>query len=133
MISEEVSKIHGITHQQAEQEGVDLKFVLSVFSEWAALCDDLVGHNLPYDLNIMGAEFVRASKDNPLVGKSLYDTMQKSTNYCKLPGGHPYKWPKLKELYYFLFREELAQTHTALDDIRQPAKCYFELQRLGIK
>lgn len=133
-ISESVSKIHGITQEHALRDGEDLSDVLRVFSghlEWA---DELIGHNLSYDLSILGAEYWRMFQYDPFIGKSTYDTMLKGTNICKLPGGYgKYKWPKLYELHQTLFNEPLSQTHTALDDIRNTAKCYFELQRNGVK
>lgn len=135
VISEEVSKIHGITQALAVEHGVPLFHALSKFMNWASICDTIVGHNLSYDFNVLGAEFIRCSLNNPLVGKAQYDTMLKSVNFCKLPGSRlgQYKWPKLQELHLKLFNEPLAQTHTALDDIRQTAKCYFELQKIGVK
>lgn len=133
IISEEVSKIHGITQEKALVSGYFIEDVLASFSSLLWEADLLVGHNLNYDLNVLGSEFYRSTKMNPLAGKATYDTMQKSTNLLKLPGKFGnYKWPKLQELYQFLFNEPLAQTHTALDDIRQTAKCYFELQRRGV-
>lgn len=134
-ISEYVSKIHGITQEKALHDGVPLEAVLKVFSAFAERCDLVVGHNLDFDYNIVGAEFIRCGMENPLPAKPRYDTMLKSVPVCKLPGKRlgEYKWPKLSELYQYLFHEPLAQTHTALDDIRQTAKCYFELQRLGVR
>lgn len=133
-ISPEVSRIHGITYEHAMEFGEPLEDVLREFAghlEWA---DELIGHNLSYDLNIIGSEFIRAFQFNPVVGKSTYDTMLKGMNICKLPGTRgQYKWPKLTELHQTLFHEPLAQTHTALDDIRNTSKCYFELQRLGVR
>ncbi len=59
--------------------------------------------------------------------------MKSSTNYCKLPGSYgKYKWPKLGELYQILFHEDMGAAHTALQDIQNTAKCYFELKRLSI-
>lgn len=133
-ISESVSKIHGITHQHALDVGEPLHEVLTTFRNCLDITDVLIGHNLSYDMNVLGAEYLRMHGSNPVVGKSTYDTMLKGTNLCKLPGSRlgSYKWPKLKELYEFLFHEPLAQTHTALDDIRNTAKCYFEMKRLGV-
>lgn len=135
VISPEVSKIHGVTQEKALTEGESLGMVLEAFGGWVNACDTLVGHNLSFDLHIIGAELIRAGYADPFVGKAQYDTMLKSVDFCKMPGGYggKYKWPKLKELYKVLFNEELAQTHTALDDIRQTAKCYFELQCRGIR
>lgn len=133
-IPESVSKIHGITQAYALEHGEPLKSVLDIFIGHLQWADELIGHNLSYDLNVLGAEYLRVTQSNPLVGKSQYDTMLKGTSLCKLPGGYggQYKWPKLFELYQKLFGVPLEQTHTALDDIRNTAKCYFELQKIGI-
>jgi DNA polymerase-3 subunit epsilon len=131
-IPEEVSKIHGITQERALGDGWDLQTVLAIFSEDLIRADLIVGHNLSYDLSIIGAEMFRLGLPNLLNAKSQICTMKSSTNYCQIPGGRPWKWPKLHELHQKLFNEPLAQTHTALDDIQNTAKCYFELKRLGV-
>lgn len=132
-ISEQVSKIHGITQEKALTNGFVLEDVLDMFEMPLRNADLLVGHNLNYDLNILGAEYLRVTGSNPLDGKPTYDTMLHGVNLCKLPGTRPgsYKWPKLQELYFHLFHEPLQQTHTALDDIQNTAKCYFEMKRIG--
>ena len=133
-IPESVSQIHGITQEKALRDGSMLQEVLDHFESNLVSCDLLVGHNVSFDMNVVGAEFLRTFGTNPLEGKSVYDTMLKGTEFCKLPGKYgKYKWPKLEELYFALFHETLAQTHTALDDIENTAKCYFEMQRLGIE
>ena len=134
VISDEVSKIHGITHQYASECGEDLLPVLNYFSEKVRLSDEIVGHNMSYDMNVIGAELVRARMSEIFVGRSTYDTMIHGTNLCKIPGlrAGSYKWPKLSELHQFLFNTPLEQTHTALDDIRQTAKCYFEMKKRGV-
>jgi len=43
-----------------------------------------------------------------------------------------YKWPKLMELHTKLFSVGFEEAHDAIADIRATAKCFFELQRLGI-
>lgn len=133
-ISETVAKIHGITQEKAIHSGIPLSYTLASFESDLTQCEVLVGHNLSFDMSIMGAEYLRACGRNPMETRITYDTMLKGTNLCKLPGNRlgSYKWPKLKELYEFLFHEPLAQTHTALDDIRNTAKCYFEMKRLGV-
>jgi DNA polymerase III epsilon subunit-like protein len=133
-IPEEVSKIHGVTQEMAMNVGIPVNVVLPTFLGWLSLCDEVVGHNLSYGMHVIGAECVRMQMADPFMEKSLYDTMLKGTNFCKLPGRRPgeYKWPKLTELHLALFHEQLPQTHTALDDIRQTSKCYFEMRRLGL-
>lgn len=131
-ISGEVAKVHGITQQIAEEKGMALPYVLGVFTAVLIKSNVVIGHNISYDLSIIGAELHRLSLPNLFEGKSQVCTMKSSTNYCQIPGGRPWKWPKLHELYQKLFNEPLAQTHTALDDIQNTAKCYFELKRLGV-
>lgn len=132
-ISAEVSKVPGITQETALRDGEPLAHVLSEFKSAVLWADMLVGHNLNFDMNVIGCEYVRMGGDSPLIEKKVYDTMLKAAPLLKLPGKYGnYKWPKLQELYQFLFNEPLAQTHTALDDIRQTAKCYFEMQRRGV-
>jgi len=134
VINDSVSKIHGITQEKAISSGSSLEVVLSIFRISIERSDLLVGHNLSYDLNVLGSEYLRKLGKNPLEGKQTYDTMLKGVEFCKLPGKYgKYKWPKLEELYLALFHEPLAQTHTALDDIENTAKCYFEMKRLGIE
>lgn len=132
-ISEAVSKIHGVTQEKALTSGEDILEVLYNFRNLIDWSDVVVGHNLNFDLNVVGAEYLRLMQTNPFDSKKTFDTMLSSTNIVKLPGTRigQYKWPKLQELYQFLFHESLAQTHTALDDIQNTAKCYFEMKRLG--
>lgn len=134
-IPEHVSRVHGITTERAMTEGKYVQFVMNYFHEWTLLSDTIVGHNSDFDVNVLGAEFIRQGRENPFKGKTIIDTMKSSTDYCKIPSPYRmggYKWPKLSELYERLFNVPLAQSHTALDDIQATAKCFFELKRLGV-
>jgi DNA polymerase-3 subunit epsilon len=128
-ISAEVSKVHGITQEKALTDGLPVAWVLGAFSGNLLKSDMIIGHNLSYDVSIVGAELFRLGLPNILSAKSQVCTMKSSTSYCQIPGGRPWKWPKLYELHQKLFNEPLVQTHTALDDIQNTAKCYFELKR----
>jgi len=133
VIPDDVSKIHGITTEIAEMNGVSLREVLGKFAWQATLSSIVVGHNLSYDDSVVSAEFLRCGIENPLTQKPKICTMKASTNYCKITGGmRGYKWPKLHELFSVLFHSEMGAAHTALMDIRNTAKCYFELKRLGV-
>lgn len=131
-IPAEVTAIHGITTAQALEKGIALTQALSEF--WAAVqtAQTLVGHNISFDENILGAEFLRCKMDNPIPSKPRICTMKASVNYCKLPGTSGYKNPKLGELYKILFQTHIEQAHTALADVRATARCFFQLKELGI-
>ena len=63
--------------------------------------------------------------------KSLFCTMKSSTNLCRLPGRYGnFKWPKLTELYKFLFNEEMEGAHDAMVDVRATRKCYYRLKEV---
>jgi len=54
-----VSNIHGITTERAIRDGYDLSFVLEEFNKDIEKTVYNVGHNIDFDLNIVGAEFYR--------------------------------------------------------------------------
>lgn len=136
-IPKEASDIHGITQEQAWAEGIDLHNFLTVFSGIVDRSDVIVGHNIEFDLNVMGAEFIRVLETNPLEGKPSICTMKSGTEFCRLPkttnrGTDKYKWPRLGELYFALFGVEMPEAHHAVDDIHHTTQCYFEMKSRGI-
>lgn len=132
-IPAEATRIHGITTEKAKAQGVSLKRALSMFSKAAANAQVIVAHNVNFDVSIVRAELLRAGLPDCLDGKAFTCTMQESTQYRRPPGGRRgYKWPSLSELYHTLFRMELQETHNAAVDVEACARCFFELQRLGV-
>jgi DNA polymerase-3 subunit alpha len=134
-ISEEVSKIHGITQEIAEKEGKDLEFVLNLFRGCLHIANKVIAHNVDFDKSIVGAEFFRLFKDDrfekKLKEKEIFCTMKKSVDICNIAGTHAgqNKYPRLIELYKHLFNEEFSGAHNSLMDTRACARCYFELKK----
>lgn len=128
------TKIHGISHEQALREGFFISEILTEFSQIIDKAEILAGHNLQFDLNIIGAEYLRAGMPNPLEGKPVLDTQLESTEYCKLPGGKggAYKWPSLTELHRILFEKEFDSAHNAIWDVEATARCFFKLADLQV-
>jgi DNA polymerase-3 subunit epsilon len=122
---------HGITTERALAEGVDLLPVLKEFAEAAQSATILVGHNISFDENVVGAELLRAGIQNVLPGKTRRCTMKESTDYCRIPGPRGYKWPTLTELHTALFGEPFKEVHSALADCQACMRCYFRLKQLG--
>jgi DNA polymerase-3 subunit alpha len=54
------AKVHGITTERANKEGKELEQVLQAFNEDLKNSKYLIGHNINFDINIVGAEFLRA-------------------------------------------------------------------------
>ena len=126
------SNVHGITTEKAISEGVPIKDVVDEFATWIEKCSTIVGHNVSFDVNVVGAEYWRLYQKNPFDGKNMVCTMKSSTNFCELPGGRPFKYPKLFELYRKLFDKDMGAAHTALQDIQNTVTCYFALIEKGV-
>ena len=134
-IPRQVVEIHGISTEIALEKGKPLKFVLKKFLNDLNFADYIVGHNLNYDIMVLDKEFSRLGITNTLMAKKKVDTMFVSTDFVKLPpvkNFTKYKYPKLKELYYFLFNKEMKNAHNALADVKATAQCFFELKKQGI-
>ena len=132
VIPKESSNIHGITHEKAMNEGVDLQNVLSNFHALVNNSQTLVAHNMSFDEKIVGSEFLRNGFNNAIPLKPKICTMQSTTNFCKIAGNYGYKWPKLTELHYKLFGYEFEEAHNAMVDINATAKCFWELKKIGV-
>lgn len=129
-----VANVHGITTERALKDGVDLKFVLEEFLNDLQKTHYNVGHNVEFDINIVGAEFYRLSLANDLANKPLLDTMKSSVNFCAIPGGRGggFKYPKLTDLHIKLFNKGFGDAHDAAYDVDATARCFFELLKLKV-
>lgn len=128
----QASSIHGITTERALREGIALTDALGEFRDQLAGAQYLVAHNMSFDEKIVGAEFLRTTRNNPLEGRRKLCTMERTTDFCAIPGNYGYKWPKLSELHVRLFGEDFEEAHNAAADIGATAKCFWELKRRGI-
>lgn len=132
----ESSNVHRITTKIANEKGVDLDYALNRFVEDVKRVSCLVGHNISFDIHIVGAELLRRGNGFDLSSVPSVCTMLKTVNYCAVPSGfsygEKYKWPKLQELHKKLFGYEFDDAHDAMADIRATKKCFFELKTRGV-
>lgn len=126
------SDIHGITHEQAMDEGISLTEALDAFEFWLNGCDVLVAHNMSYDRPVLGCEFYRMER-KPIFSPTMERicTKESTTDYLQLPGKYGYKWPSLSELHIHLFGEDFTGAHDALDDVMATLRCFNELRKRG--
>ena len=130
----DAEKIHGISTELAQEQGIPLAEVLEKFNEALGKTKFVVGQNVKFDLNIMGAEFVRGDVENPLQELPVLDTCTEHTaSLCEIPGGRygKFKLPTLTELHQFLFDKPFAEAHNATADVEATTRCFLELIRLG--
>ncbi|WP_299366190.1 DNA polymerase III subunit alpha [Winogradskyella sp.] len=128
----DAEKVHGISTELAQEQGVSLSEVLNKFNLALSKAKFVVGQNVKFDLNIMGAEFIRGDVANPLQELPVLDTCTEHTaSLCKIPGGRggKFKLPTLTELHEFLFYQPFAEAHNATADVEATTRCFLELIR----
>lgn len=122
-------KVHGISTARAIKEGHELDKVLQIFHQDVEKANYLVGHNIGFDINVVGSEFLRRQIPMKLQKMKELDTKDLSTEYCAIPGGKggKFKWPTLTELHHKLFGNGFEDAHDAAYDVDATAKCFFGL------
>ena len=129
------AKVHGITTEKARTEGLDLQECMNRFLADLDQATHIGGHNIEFDLNVLGCEMVRLGLDPALLtSKSALDTMKQTIDFCAIPGGRggQFKWPTLIELHEKIFGEGFDAAHDAAFDVHATAKCFFALLEKGI-
>ncbi|MBR6439648.1 MAG: DNA polymerase III subunit alpha [Bacteroidales bacterium] len=127
--------VHGISTEYALEHGEPLTDVLNMFLEACKKAKYLVGHNINFDLSIVGCEFLRDRGENPLPNWKVVDTCtEKTAEFCKFPGGSHgrFKLPKLIDFHKLLFGEDFSSAHNACADVEATARVFLECVRLGV-
>ena len=123
-------QVHGVSTKRALEEGHDLIHVLGLFIQDLTKTNRLVGHNIEFDINIIGAEFIRKQlAPEQFLNIEKLDTGIASTEFCNLSGGigGRLKMPRLLELHQKLFNKGFGDAHDAAYDVAATARCYFGL------
>ncbi len=131
----DAERIHGISTELAEADGIYLSEVLEKFNMALSKTKFIVGQNLGFDINIMGCEFYRLGIESPMGQLPVLDTCTEVTaNLLKLPGGRggKFKLPTLTELHQYLFDTPFAEAHNATADVEATTRCFLELVRREI-
>lgn len=148
-ISEESTKVHGITNEISINKGVPLNIVLSEFLYYLKEVDKLIGHNIEFDINMIKVSLLRLINDISITNEQLklykcdfhYITNYKHTSctlkdsiqLCNIQAidkkGKPYlKYPKLIELYEKLFDSQPTNLHNSFNDVLVTLRCYMKLK-----
>ncbi len=90
-IPDDAARVHGISTARAFAEGRALSEVLCNFRAQALSAAYLVAHNMSFDEKIIGAELLRSGMENFIETKNKICTMERSTNFCAIPGRDGYK------------------------------------------
>lgn len=126
-IPKQASDIHGITNDLADNYGIPMLSIDSLFAMMLMNSDIVVAHNINFDLTIIKHNLALSGKI--IADKKQFCTMANTTNVLKLPGqfGGSYKWPKLQEAYTHYFGKQFDNAHDAMADVRACRDIYFKL------
>lgn len=140
-ISDEVSKIHGITNDYAIINGIDEREALSMFGRLHKNADVRVAHNIQFDDRIMRIAIKRFFGDAPadrFREKPTFCTANASKPICKLPPTakmqassfrNQFKKPNLAEALKHFTGEDLDGAHRAKVDTIGCAKVLFAIMK----
>ncbi|MFV0290515.1 MAG: DNA polymerase III subunit alpha [Mangrovibacterium sp.] len=131
IIPDEVVKVHGITTQKAIEIGIPLKEALADFMGDVRQSRFIVGHNVTFDVNVVGCELVRMGMSEDLSKHPFIDSMDGSKIYCDLKKNGQLKNPSLTELHIRLFGVRFEEAHNAAADVEATSRCFLELIRVG--
>jgi DNA polymerase III epsilon subunit-like protein len=150
-IPEDSIKIHGITNESSQKNGINIEFILNEFFYHLRSVDLLVGHNISFDINMIKVEllrFIYETNCNILENeakaykynlhfltnyKNISCTMQSSIDLCNIKSinkfGKEYiKFPKLLELHQKLFESTPNNLHNSFNDILVTLRCFMKLK-----
>jgi DNA polymerase III epsilon subunit-like protein len=151
-ISDYSIQLHGITSEISTSQGGDVGEVFKEFFHDIITVDQVVGHNISFDLNMVRVELLRliylnnkklsTEEINIFYKKFLYTlnnlqnitcTLHDSIELCNIialnKNGKPYqKFPKLLELHKKLFDSEPSNLHNSLNDVLITLRCFMKMK-----
>jgi DNA polymerase III epsilon subunit-like protein len=135
IISEEVSKIHGITHEFAIKNGIPLPDILRKAGLREAIndADYLVAHNCLFDLNILLSECYRLLKceiEFVDIVKKLNYMLYNNKYVCTLKysrATNKIKKHNLTSIYNHFFCQNPPIAHTAKADVDSLSKVLYKM------
>ena len=148
IITEELTNIHGITNEMSRTHGYSLHDVLNEFMYHLKESDQLIGHNIAFDLNMIKVEMLRTINLTTLPKKKLkmakndfhfinnYNniicTLKESVLFCGIEAVNKYgktylKFPKLSELHQKLFNTIPNHLHNSFNDVLITLRCFMKL------
>ena len=131
----DAERIHGISTELATAQGIDIREALEKFNIVLSKAKFVVGQNIGFDVNIMGAEFYRMGIESPMAQMPVLDTCTEVTaNLLKIPGGRGgrFKLPTLTELHSYLFGVPFAEAHNATADVEATTRCFLQLVKMEV-
>jgi DNA polymerase III epsilon subunit-like protein len=119
-------QLNGYYTEINQREGIPIRQALISLREAMGRAQYLIAHNILFDGNVTGSEFVRAGLTSPYKLQKIC-TCEYGKRYTEIPTGNGYRPPKLGLLYKAITGKEFTGAHDALNDCRACIECFFVL------
>tara|TARA_Y100000389_G_scaffold103150_1_gene100059 strand:- start:125 stop:754 length:630 start_codon:yes stop_codon:yes gene_type:complete len=122
---------HSLTVEECNESGISLENAIRHLLKIMRRVDTIVAHNIEFDIGVLkynikeSGQIDLLQKFNKILdSKNLLCTMKLTVDICKIPSHMGFKYPKLIELYEFLYHEKPdEELHDALGDCHVLKKC----------
>ncbi len=121
------SDIHKITNEMTNSEGKDMREVLQNMEEDFEKVDFIIAHNIDFDYNILLSECYRYDF------KNFIKSLEKKKRFCTMnyfrwnKKFNAKKYPKLSEMYQYLFNSSFEGQHRAINDCIACLMCFEKM------
>lgn len=120
-----IIELTGITDNLLNEKGIDIEQALR-FLDFGYHGANIVCHNVDFDLSILDSEYFRIGERNLLRNSPTFCTMKTMAEIFNN------KYPKLSELYEFLFKEPVStRIHNSTEDVKILRDCYKIMDLYG--
>jgi DNA polymerase-3 subunit epsilon len=129
---EEVIKIHGITTERCEAEGIPMPEALARFNGMKARRSARAAFNISFDKRLLAREAGAYGIEHNSEGIESFCVMQMAKPLCKIPaaGKKGMKAPNLREAYNHFFGQKFEGGHDAMADVLAAKAIFFEIREL---
>lgn len=133
-IPADMTAIHGITNERMEAEGILPRKLLSDFFALVDRADEVVGHNVSFDLRMMRIQSARHLGEKWECPKPTFCTCTEAKDIVKSPAKTPgkFKKPNLTETVKHFFGENLDGAHNAMVDTTACRRVYFAIKGIDV-
>lgn len=121
-LSEETTRITNIKDEMVKGEPPFSNFA-GLISDTLLMCDEIVAHNLAFDLQVLKVEFERAGTSFKIPKRKIC-TVEATEHFF----GYRLN---LAGLHTFLFGEAFEGAHRAKTDVQALTRCFVELRKRG--
>lgn len=138
-MQEGATAVNGITDAMLAADGISVREVLAIYSEYVTNGWIVIAHNAQFDTKIMRDELRRAGMPDLFEQTLNICTMRACIDVCKIPpsnrmmatGRKAFKQPKLMEAYQHFYGAEFSDAHTSMADARACLAIFRKLIEIG--